>query len=190
MKDLSSKDVTLLSTKLSISEENILQEHKAFMMKYPDGEMSKQQFVEAMLEKNKNSDAESAESLFSIFDEDESNTMDFMEFMMASNTSGLNSLEEKLNWIFNVFDKDGGGTIDPEELRGIVNGLFCMAGIEVPEEILEIRSKEMSEIIDIDNDGEITKEEFIKNAMTCQFICDMLQLGIGESDDEEEEEED
>ena len=34
----------------------------------------------------------------------------------------------------------------------------------------------MSEAIDVDGDGEITKEEFIKNAMECEFICDMLQV--------------
>ena len=68
----------------------------------------------------------------------------------------------------------------------------------------------MSEAIDVDGDGEITKEEFIKNAMECEFvcdmlqvmmmkmmiimmmiICDMLQVGIaGDSDDEEEEDDD
>ena len=53
----------------------------------------------------------------------------------------LQSLEDKLNWIFDVFDRDGGGTIDPAELRDIVHGLFCLAGIEAPEEILDIRSK-------------------------------------------------
>ena len=34
----------------------------------------------------------------------------------------------------------------------------------------------MSEAIDVDGDGEITKEEFIKNAMECEFVCDMLQV--------------
>merc|ERR1712106_52702 len=110
-----------------------------------------------------------------------------MGFMMASNATTLKSLEDKLNWIFNVYDKDGGGTIDPQELRDIVNGLFSMAGIDVPDEILDIRSKEMSAIIDVDGDGEITKEEFIKNAVTCEFISDMLQVGIGDMDDSDDE---
>ena len=53
----------------------------------------------------------------------------------------LQTLEDKLNWIFDVFDRDGGGTIDPAELRDIVRGLFCLAGIEAPDEILDVRSK-------------------------------------------------
>ena len=38
-----------------------------------------------------------------------------------------------------MFDKDGGGSIDPSELREIVRGLFCLAGIKVPDEILDNR---------------------------------------------------
>ena len=40
-----------------------------------------------------------------------------------------------------MFDRDAGGTIDPKELHDIVHGLFCLAGMEVPDEILDIRSK-------------------------------------------------
>ena len=47
----------------------------------------------------------------------------------------------------------------------------------------------MSDAIDVDGDGEITKEEFIKNAMECEFVCDMLQVGIGEFDDDDDDDE-
>ena len=51
----------------------------------------------------------------------------------------LQTIKDKLTWIFDVFDKDGGGSIDPTELRSIVRGLFCLAGIEVIECILDVR---------------------------------------------------
>ena len=44
----------------------------------------------------------------------------------------------------------------------------------------------MSDAIDVDRDGEITKDEFIKNAMECEFVCDMLQAGIGNFDEEDD----
>ena len=86
-----------------------------------------------------------------------------------------------------MYDKDAGGTIDPGEMKDVVTGLYTMMGIEVPEEILEIRSKEILDICDIDGDGEISKEEFITHSLTCDFICDMLQVMEDDDDDFEDE---
>ena len=88
-----------------------------------------------------------------------------------------------------MYDKDAGGTIDPGEMKDVVTGLYTMMGIEVPEEILEIRSKEILDICDIDGDGEISKEEFITHSLTCDFICDMLQVMEDDDDDFEDEDE-
>ena len=62
--------------------------------------------------------------------------------------------------------------------RDVVKSLFQMAGIELEEEILADRMEEMLKAIDVDGDGEITKEEFIKNALSCEFIHDMLTVGM------------
>ena len=89
--------------------------------------------------------------------------------------------------MFNVYDKDGGGTIDPQEMRGIVSGLFTMVGIQgIEEDMVEENSLEMLKIIDSDGDGEITKDEFLQNAMTCDFIRDMFQIGALDDLDNEE----
>ena len=45
----------------------------------------------------------------------------------------------------------------------------------------------MRGVIDIDGDGELTKEEFIKHGLECQFVCDMLSVGF-EDDDEDDDE--
>ena len=91
-------------------------------------------------------------------------------------------MEAKLTWIFDVFDKDGGGSIDPHELREVVQGLFCLAGVAVAEDTLAARCREMAATIDTDGDGEITKQEFIKHAMECEFIADMLPVAITAED--------
>ena len=51
-------------------------------------------------------------------------------------------------------------------------------------------TQEMRGVIDTDGDGELTKLEFIKNAMKCEFVCDMLTVGFEEDDDDDEDDDD
>lgn len=50
-----------------------------------------------------------AESLFDVFDEDKSETLNFYEFMLVKNAPSLDTPEAKLHWIFSAYDTDGGG---------------------------------------------------------------------------------
>ena len=86
--------------------------------------------------------------------------------------------EEKLKWIFNVFDKDESGMIDPKELSNVVVALFLMVGIRIHEDILEDKLYEVMEAVDVDGDGEIAMEEFIENALQCDFIQDIVNGDI------------
>ena len=167
-------DFTILSHRTNLSEQQIEEKHKEFILDYPSGFLTKQEFLHTFKDANWKV-KEIASDIFTMFDEDESNTMDFSEFVIAEAAVTLASPREKLNWIFSVFDKDGGGVIDHREMRDVVIGLFTMAGIRIHEDILVDRLKEMLEAIDIDGDGEIEKEEFIKNAMKCGFICDIVK---------------
>ena len=115
-----------------------------------------------------------AESLFRVFDEDKNGTLSFDEFLQASRVTNLDTPEDKLNWIFTAFDEDGGGSIDVDEIRDIVEGLFRLAGIEEDEDMLASCVTDVRNAIDGDGDGEISKEEFVKNAMGSTFISDLL----------------
>ena len=115
-----------------------------------------------------------AESLFRVFDEDKSGTLSFDEFLQANQVSDLETPEDKLSWIFTAFDEDGGGSIDVDEIRDIVEGLFRLAGIEEDEDMLASCVTDVRAAIDDDGDGDISKEEFVKNAMGSKFISDIL----------------
>ena len=118
-----------------------------------------------------------ADAFFRVFDEDNSGALNFYEFMMAKNASDMKTSEEKLNWIFTAFDQDGGGTIDVEEVYGIVVGLFKMLGKEGEDsEIEELMCvNDIILALDIDEDGSITKDEFVQNAMKIDFIVDLVK---------------
>ena len=70
-----------------------------------------------------------------VFDDDKSGTMDFGEFVLATNCTSLSDPQEKVrwpivnmitwyfssrSWIFDVFDEDGGGTIELDEVIKLV----------------------------------------------------------------------
>ena len=98
---------------------------------------------------------------------------------MVKNAPNLDSPEEKLDWIFTAFDQDGGGTIDVDEVSEIVVALFKMAGKEITgllsEQEIEDCVDDIIDAVDADGDGVITKEEFVQNAMNCDFICNMVK---------------
>ena len=98
-----------------------------------------------------------------------------MTFVLANNVTNLNTPEDKLYWIFTAFDKDGGGTIDTEEIKDIVVGLFRMAGIDEDADLVDACVMDINKAVDADGDGEITKEEFVGNALKSRFLKNMLK---------------
>ena len=116
-----------------------------------------------------------AESLFRVFDEDKSGTLDFSECVLANNVKNLETAEDKLGWMFDAFDEDGGGTVDKTEITNIVVGLFRLGGIEEDEDLLAACVFDVIEAVDQEGDGDISKEEFVTNAMNCKFIYSMLK---------------
>jgi calmodulin len=96
---------------------------------------------------------------FTQIDADGSGTIDFPEFltMMARKMKDTDSEEEILE-AFKVFDKDGNGFISAAELRHIMTNLG--------EKLTDEEVDEMIREADIDGDGQINYEEFVKMMMS------------------------
>ena len=163
-----------IQEKTGLSEKQVIEQFEEFMKICPNGTMSKKKFVELSKEALGDQVDFLSDSIFRVFDEDNSGTMDFSEYMLAINATSLDSPEDKLKWMFDVFDKDGGGTISVDEIESLLQGLFEMSGQKFEDEELEEASKYIMDAIDTDGDGEVTKQEFINNAMKSQFIAGML----------------
>jgi len=88
-------------------------------------------------------------------DKDGTGMLDFPEFLLMMAMKNRESeAEEDIREAFKVFDKDGNGFITAMELRFVMSNLGeKLTGEEVDEIILEA---------DIDGDGQINYEEFVK----------------------------
>ena len=77
--------------------------------------------------------------------------------------------------------------IDMDEVINIVIGLFNMNGeIKDKEEILSAVI-EIVDIIDEDRNGEITRDEFVNNAMKSGFIRNLMEFFNDDEEDNIEE---
>ena len=86
--ELESDTKEQLAKKLGIMEEDVLIEHEDFVEKYPEGFMTKPEFLARCMKKYDTTE-EQAEAVFNVFDVDQSGTVDFAEFMMASHATTL-----------------------------------------------------------------------------------------------------
>merc|ERR1712025_366758 len=160
--------VEILSEKCNLNKDEVREKYESFQSNYPEGEITKEQFLETMR------NPLVAESLFRVFDEDNSGALNFFEYLQAANVTVLDTREDKLNWIFMAFDKDGGGFIDVHEIRDIVTCLFRFTKMDEDQDMLQACVEDLTSIIDKDGDGDISKEEFVKNAVNSTFIDNLL----------------
>ena len=164
-----------IGKKFELSEADLKREHRNFLEICPDGFMSKNTFVELSRRVLGDKVKQNSDSLFRVFDADDNGCIDFEEYMLALRASSLHSREEKLKWIFDVFDKDRSGTICPDEIESLLGALFDISGHDTSEDVLEEACKDVMDSVDSNGDGQITKEEFVGNALKSETITGILR---------------
>lgn len=102
----------------------------------------------------KPSDSE-VEAMIQQADQDGDGSIDFLEFLevMASKI-GENSFEDDLREAFQLFDRDNNGYISKREMRFVMSSLG--------EQITDAGVDNMMREVDLDGDGRVNYEEFIR----------------------------
>merc|ERR1712106_1027797 len=115
------------------------------------------------------------DQIFVKFDTDCSGTIDFKEFMLATNMSEAGSPEEKLRWTFKMYDKDGSGGIDVDEMVEIVGNLYELEGLS--KETAAEKAIMSFKLLDVNGDGELNEDEFVEGCMRDKTLADLLNAG-------------
>jgi len=88
--------------------------------------------------------------MFKAVDVDNSGTLDYTEFVMATMNEKDLITNDRLKAAFRLFDKDGNGTISPDEIKEVLG--FGEGDTEMIDKLIEE--------VDENKDGEIQFEEF------------------------------
>ncbi|CAE6410186.1 unnamed protein product [Rhizoctonia solani] len=122
---------------------------------YGDGTITTKELGTVMRSLGQNPTEAELQDMINEVDADGNGTIDFPEFltMMARKMKDTDS-EEEIKEAFKVFDKDGNGYISAAELRHVMTNLG--------EKLSDNEVDEMIREADVDGDGQINYEEFVK----------------------------
>ena len=123
-----------------------------------DGKISGKELANAMESMGQNPTDEEINEMMREVDLNRDGKIDFDEFMaiMTKNSPETQTEEEVIN-AFRVFDKDGKGLISSAELKHIM--------MTIGDKMTEEEADEMVNEADIDEDGMINYEEFVRMMM-------------------------
>lgn len=155
----------LLSPRLEmadqLTEEQIAEFKEAFSLfdKDGDGSITTKELGTVMRSLGQNPTEADLQDMINEVDVDGNGTIDFPEFltMMARKLKDVDA-EAEIREAFKVFDKDGNGLISANELRHVMTSLG--------EKLTDEEVDEMMREADIDGDGFVNYEEFVKMMTT------------------------
>jgi len=144
-----------------LNEEQIAEFKEAFSLfdKDGDGTITTKELGTVMRSLGQNPTEAELQDMINEVDADGNGDIDFGEFltMMARKMKDTDS-EDEIKEAFKVFDKDGNGFISAAELRHVMTNLG--------EKLTDEEVDEMIREADIDGDGQINYEEFVKMMMS------------------------
>merc|ERR1711953_1194830 len=171
---LTKEELTYLAENTHFNADTIVEWHQGFMEDCPDGRMDKDkmQIMFKSIIPEGAAGEQFLEQLFRIFDQDGDGSIDFKEFMIATDMTSAGDPEEKLRWAFRMYDKDGSGEIDLEEMVDIFSLMYSVQGYT--EEEGRERAVRIFETLDKNGAGSLCENEFIKGCMLDSELLDML----------------
>ena len=140
-----------------LTEEQINEFKEAFSLfdKDGDGCITSKELGTVMRSLGQNPTEAELKDIINEVDADGNGTIDFSEFlsMMAKKMKDTDN-EDEIREAFRVFDKDGNGFISAAELRHVMTNLG--------EKLTDEEVDEMIHEADVDGDGQINYQEFVK----------------------------
>ena len=199
---INDEDLDYIAKHTAAKKEDVKAQFDSFLKKHPDGQISKSQFKQMMKACYPQAKEENLDNhIFPMYDFNGDGHIDFQEFMIVLYVMSSGSREENLGQIFRVFDSNRDGTISQDEMLRIVKNLYYLFNFDDKKSGSErkdgksdakekkIRRQETKDFalkafkeMDQDNDGKVTKEEFVSACLSQNLgtgnLSAKLALGI------------
>uniref|UniRef100_A0A8D0G5Q7 Calglandulin n=1 Tax=Sphenodon punctatus TaxID=8508 RepID=A0A8D0G5Q7_SPHPU len=140
-----------------LTKEQIAEFKEAFLLfdKDGNGSVSTEELGTVMRSLGQNPTEAELKDMIHEVDTDGSGTIDLPEFLsMMARTIRCSNSEEAIRKAFQVFDRDGNGFVSAAELRHVMTKLG--------EKLSEEEVNEMIKEADVDGDGQVNYEEFLR----------------------------
>ncbi|CAN8258419.1 unnamed protein product [Cochlearia groenlandica] len=145
-----------------LSQEQIMEFKEAFGLfdKDGDGCITADELATVVRSLDQNPTQQELQDMINEIDSDGNGTIEFSEFLnLMANKIQETDAEEELKEAFKVFDKDQNGYISANELRH--------AMINLGDKLTDEEVNQMIKEADLDGDGQVNFDEFVKMMMTC-----------------------
>ncbi|CAF1313031.1 unnamed protein product [Rotaria magnacalcarata] len=174
---LTPQQISMFTATTEFNEKQIRDWHAEFIRDYPNGKLSKKQFINmySHFYPGKNADAFS-KLAFSTFDSNHDGTIDFYEFILAVAATSQGDLNDRLEIAFDICDSSDDGQIDRKELAVMISAMYDLLGetnrsgdYDPKKRALEIIGK-----LDVNGDKKLNKYEFIAGCKNDPIIRRLL----------------
>ncbi|XP_042464040.1 calmodulin-like [Zingiber officinale] len=146
---------------LLLSEEQITEFQEAFCLfdRDGDGRITLEELGAVIKSLGQSPSEEELREMIQEIDADGNGTIEFGEFLnlMAKKAKETTNVEEELKEAFKVFDRDQNGFISASELRNVM--------ISLGETLSDEEVEQMIREADLDGDGQVNYEEFVRMMM-------------------------
>lgn len=158
----------------SYNEQEIRQLYLGFTLDFPLGGISRREFEKCFTTKNAQ---KMSDVVFKTLDADGSGYLDLKEFFQAIELVGARGPEEKLMWAFKRYDIDNSECLDQKEMVNVVKAIYAMLQVSgaAPKDDPSIKAEKIFKEIDVDHDGKLTKQEFLKGCMSDDELMLLLE---------------